>query len=451
MADYTIVYNANGGAGTIANETATGGSPFTLNSGAEFSFAGFNLLKWNTTADCTGTDYDLEQVFASYDLEAGLTLYAVWEINVVTITFDSNGGSAVETVTEDYGTAVVAPTAPTKTGYTFTEWCSDEELTTAYTFTTMPEADITLYAKWTAKTFTVSYKANTGTGTVANGTATYDSNFTLSNGTGLTQPVGYGVISHWNTKADNSGTSYALSKVFEPFKLTANLALFAIWSPMFYWNDDGEIEGVTSYGKSLSTIVIPSAIDEVDIEYINDNAFADCDNLTTLTIGAKIKTIGAYAFVNCSSLATLTFANGSVCTYVGKYAFAATKIAAVAIPATVTVLGDYAFSNCYALATVEFGTNSVLTEIGKSCFLNDLVLATIVLPEALVTIGATAFCSCKSLISIIIPEKVEKIYYNCFKGCTAMTVINVVAGAVNHNWKQGWNGEKSVVYGYVAG
>ena len=44
---------------------------------------------------------------------------------------------------------MTAPTAPTKTGYTFAGWYSDAGLTTPYTFTTMPASSITLYAKWT--------------------------------------------------------------------------------------------------------------------------------------------------------------------------------------------------------------------------------------------------------------------------------------------------------------
>ncbi|MBK8419012.1 InlB B-repeat-containing protein [Candidatus Villigracilis saccharophilus] len=70
-------------------------------------------------------------------------------MNSYTITFNSNGGSAVGAITQPFGSAVSAPTAPTKTGNTFGGWYSDAGLTTAYTFTTMPASDITLYAKWT--------------------------------------------------------------------------------------------------------------------------------------------------------------------------------------------------------------------------------------------------------------------------------------------------------------
>lgn len=85
------------------------------------------------------------------------TYHIVWDdlsTNGYTISFNSNGGSAVSSITKLYGAAVSAPTAPTKTGYNFAGWYADEALTTAYTFSTMGWNNITLYAKWTAKTNT---------------------------------------------------------------------------------------------------------------------------------------------------------------------------------------------------------------------------------------------------------------------------------------------------------
>jgi uncharacterized repeat protein (TIGR02543 family) len=77
-----------------------------------------------------------------------VTLYAKFEINEYTISFESNEGSAVSAITQDYATEVVTPSEPTRIGYTFAGWFSDVELTTAYVFSTMPAEDITLYAKW---------------------------------------------------------------------------------------------------------------------------------------------------------------------------------------------------------------------------------------------------------------------------------------------------------------
>jgi len=70
-------------------------------------------------------------------------------VDVYTVSFDENGGSLVDDRIVVSGEAIAAPTAPTRSGYTFNGWFTDEELTTAYDFTSLVSADTTLYAKWT--------------------------------------------------------------------------------------------------------------------------------------------------------------------------------------------------------------------------------------------------------------------------------------------------------------
>lgn len=66
-----------------------------------------------------------------------------------TITFNSNGGSAVAPITKKAGESVSAPTPPTKEGYTFDGWYTDNGIfAVSYTFGVMPSQNITLYAKW---------------------------------------------------------------------------------------------------------------------------------------------------------------------------------------------------------------------------------------------------------------------------------------------------------------
>jgi len=82
---------------------------------------------------------------------SSMTLKAKWIIDSgawATVTFDSNGGSAVAAVDVIKGDTITAPTAPTKATYIFGGWYSDIALTTAFTFTTPISGDMTLYAKW---------------------------------------------------------------------------------------------------------------------------------------------------------------------------------------------------------------------------------------------------------------------------------------------------------------
>ncbi len=77
-----------------------------------------------------------------------LELTATWKVSNNTIVFESNGGSDVTPLTGETGASVTKPTNPTRVGYTFAGWYSDPDLTQEYTFTTIPEEGITVYAKW---------------------------------------------------------------------------------------------------------------------------------------------------------------------------------------------------------------------------------------------------------------------------------------------------------------
>lgn len=105
--------------------------------GALFTRTGYTQVGWATVDGG-------EKVYAfggGYTTNAALTLYPVWNTNKYTITFDSNGGSEIAPITQDYGTAITAPADPTREGYTFIGW--DMEIPT-----TMPAENITLKARW---------------------------------------------------------------------------------------------------------------------------------------------------------------------------------------------------------------------------------------------------------------------------------------------------------------
>ena len=95
---------------------------------------GYTFGGWNK-ADGTAWDY------ASDKVTDNITLYAKWAANTYTITFDTVGGSEIAPITQDYGTVITAPEAPTRKGYTFIGW--DKEIPK-----TMPAENITLKARW---------------------------------------------------------------------------------------------------------------------------------------------------------------------------------------------------------------------------------------------------------------------------------------------------------------
>ena len=149
---YNIVYTMDGGTATPANPTTytIETETFTLNNPTKTGHT-FKGWKLNGEGDA------MMEVTIAQGSTGHLAYTATWQINKYTITFDSNGGSAVDPITQDYGTTVTAPDNPTKTGYDFAGW-------TPALPATMPAENITVTANWTVKTYTVSI---TGTGVTA--------------------------------------------------------------------------------------------------------------------------------------------------------------------------------------------------------------------------------------------------------------------------------------------
>ena len=122
---YTITFNTNGGS-TIAAITQDYNT--AVQAPANPTKEGHTFKKWDTAIPATMP-------------AENITITAEWTVNQYTITFNTNGGSAIDPITQDYGTAIVAPANPTKSGYTFTGW--DKTIPS-----TMPAENITVTATW---------------------------------------------------------------------------------------------------------------------------------------------------------------------------------------------------------------------------------------------------------------------------------------------------------------
>ena len=146
---YTITFDANGGSCTTASKSVTyastyGDLPVPTREG--YGFDGWFTAQ-NDGTKVTGND--------TVTITAGQTLYAHWKPGAYTITFDTDGGSAIDPITQDYGTKITAPAAPTKTGYTFNGWNPAIP-------ETMPARNVTVKAKWTANQYTITFETDGG-------------------------------------------------------------------------------------------------------------------------------------------------------------------------------------------------------------------------------------------------------------------------------------------------
>ena len=178
-----MTYTGHTFKGWYDNENLTG-SPVTAIGGAEIGnkeyWAKWEINQYTVTvkpengkADITITqDYGTPitaptltrkgYTFKGWDKEIpetmpadNMTVKAQWEINQYTITFDTNGGSEIAPITQDYGTEITAPDNPTRKGYTFKGW--DKEIPE-----TMPAENITVKAQWEINQYTITFDTNGG-------------------------------------------------------------------------------------------------------------------------------------------------------------------------------------------------------------------------------------------------------------------------------------------------
>ena len=136
---YTIAFDTNGG-----SEIA----PITQDYGTEITAPDNPTRKGYTFK---GWDKEIPETMPAENI----TVKAQWEINQYTITFDTNGGSEIAPITQDYGTEITAPDNPTRKGYTFKGW--DKEIPE-----TMPAENITVKAQWEINQYTIAFDTNGG-------------------------------------------------------------------------------------------------------------------------------------------------------------------------------------------------------------------------------------------------------------------------------------------------
>lgn len=253
----SISFDANGGSVDTASKTVTyystyGNLPTPVRTG--YTFDG-----WYTAAS-GGTQVTSTTTVAA---SAGSTLYAHWTANKYTVTFDENGGDtpskASQSVTYDstYGTLATV----TRTGYTFAGWYTAASGGTQVTSTTMVETtkNHTLYAHWTADSYTVTFNKNGGnTPSQASKSVTYDSTYgTLA----TVSRTGY-TFAGWYTAASGGTQVTNTTKV----TTAGNHTIYAHWTPKTYTiTFSGAVSGSESTNYTYAqtgTIAFPQAVDQ---------------------------------------------------------------------------------------------------------------------------------------------------------------------------------------------
>lgn len=209
-----------------------------------------------------------------------ITLYAKWIVGKYAVNFDANGGSGTtDGIEAEMNTGVTLPVNNfSRTGYTSAGWGTTTEGGTVYAENAATEAalsseigaSVTLYAQWTANTYTVAFsnqgirtnsrdakgtlpaveKTVTAGGSMSSMSMTYDTPANLSS-FNLTPPEGYKFVS-WNTKEDGTGAAYSNEASVKNLTATAcdTVTLYPVFSPVEYTVTYDSNKGVPSTGTS---------------------------------------------------------------------------------------------------------------------------------------------------------------------------------------------------------
>ncbi|MBR1911208.1 MAG: InlB B-repeat-containing protein, partial [Treponema sp.] len=239
---YSITFNANGGSGTMADQTASSASPTSLSSNG-FTRTGYTFAGWATTQSAATAAYSNGQSVSALTDDDAVTLYAVWKPNTYTIKFDANGGTGSmgnQIATYDKAASLSANKF-SRDGYKFMGWSKTSSATgsdyaggaSVKNLTADNGVTITLYAVWASNTYTISFSANGGTGSMSGQGASLDGSTSLNPNS--FSRTGY-TFAGWATSASATSPKYTDASSIPALtsELGASVTLYAVWKPITY-------------------------------------------------------------------------------------------------------------------------------------------------------------------------------------------------------------------------
>ncbi|MBE6663129.1 MAG: hypothetical protein E7602_01340 [Ruminococcaceae bacterium] len=429
----SLVFDANGGSGNMSNMTIATDSTANLTTNA-FTKVGYTFKGWATSKG--GSVVYADEASYTMGTNSTYTLYAVWEANQNTLSFDANGGTGTMegmTVATD-STVNLITNAFERNGYTFKGWSTSANGSVVYTngasYTMGTNTSYTLYAVWELTEYNITYVLNCGSNSQNN-----PSTYTIEDVATFEAPSdskGYNDFLGWYTDPNFE------SRITKIENRTGDITLYAKWATNDTVLTFTEIEGgysVTDCVTDIDVVIIPETYKGYPVTLIGNGAFQDCTSLTSITIPSSVTSIGSYAFSGCTSLESIIVDENNtayklidgvlyskdgttlVCYPAGK------KDTSFAIPSSVTLIGSYAFSGCTSLESITIGDS--VTSIGNGAFQECTSLTSVTIPESVTSIGISAFFGCTSLESITIGDSVTSIGNGAFQECTSLTSVTI--------------------------
>ncbi len=247
---YTVTFNPQGG-NTVGSVTATHGSKIAAPTPPYRS--GYSFAGWYQEAACA-TAWN----FATDIVEGPRTLYAKW-LPVFAISFNSQGGSAVSSVSAPQGSTITRPANPARTGYSFVGWYRETGCVTVWDFSSdVVTATATLYAKWSINSYRVTFDSQGGT-SVGPIDAQYD--------TTISPPVpptrnGYGFVGWYRESACATAWNFGTDAV------VSDITLYAKMLPMFSVDFDSRGGGAVPSASVMQGSLVAKPSDPAKAGYV---------------------------------------------------------------------------------------------------------------------------------------------------------------------------------------
>lgn len=248
-----ISYDYNGGNGTCTSGTVTKGDNYVICSEGP-SRTGYTFNGWSDGTNTYGTGETITNV------QANITLTAQWQANIYTITFDANGGSVTPTTVDyTYDGAVVAMPTPTRDGFRFEGWYTEQTGGTKWEDvgnTNKPTLNITLYAHW-SELYSATFIANGQT--FVTQTDKYCSGDVLQlpatdPDAGTYACAGYTFVG-WASDEQSGATTTCPTLVSASTPITADATFHAVWK-----KTDGSGDGLYHLVTDAANLTVGSSI-----------------------------------------------------------------------------------------------------------------------------------------------------------------------------------------------
>jgi len=445
--DQKIIFDANGGTGSMAELSPTGSVTLTANT---FTRANYTFKGWSTTALGKVEYAD----GATYSGISGATLYARWCRSDATpvANFTYTAGTDSVTLNTYTGgvtyTSIVIPDLidgkPVVGMSLATMFAAAKSvLVSMYfpeSFTAIPDSAFASYTK--LKTVTIGQAIAT-IGTSAFTSCSAMTSLTILGPASIGQSAFYycSALTTINFPAVTSVAASAfyycsgLTSVTLPAATSIGDSAFSSCSAITSVSlpEAKTIGGGVFNSAVLASVTMPkvetigssafsgSAITELDLPLattIGVNAFYSCTKLTTIKL-PLVTSVSSGAFQSCTKLTAVDL---PIATSVGSTAFASCSKITQALLPVATTIGDSAFSGCASLETVSMPAAKTL---GDSAFASCAKLADFAWPTGLTSIGNTAFSGCKKITTVTIPYGVTALGSSAFNGCVALTTVSL--------------------------